>query len=436
MNFKLSLLILIFILPSVNASDFDKFDNLVHIIKVKSKKGGSHTASGTGFVIGKNGKLITNYHVISKLFKKGKINDKYKIYVKIGKKEFLAKILKIDILSDLALIEIPHKFKSTVSIASREIGKGEKIYSLGYHDKEFLAINQGTFSDYIIDQANNLMALSIPLNRGMSGGPILNTRFKVIGVNVMKNTDRESSGYGINRKKLIKFIKESEDLDPNVSLEEILSKQVSETYGRVIASINNTKDHQDLNNWKTPDMEHFLYCGEFDDDENFNNDVDDKDKDQILAKYKVCQMDYRKVPLAAMGSDIKISYAIVNFKGSQNTRPVTYYNYINNQFKFEKFKNIFQNDKFSCKKDHIENSHGVSFKLSICAFKYERVPSYIKDKNYYKFDVKSITMNPELDDILINLQFSGEPHLAKSIIKSVLENIYKIKKDRTIAQDE
>jgi hypothetical protein len=417
------------------SNDFDQFEKTVHIIKIKSSKSGSTTSRGTGFTVNEDGKVLTNFHVISRLFKEGKVNKDYKAYVKVGKAEYLAKVVKFDIMSDLALLEIPYQFQGSVIISNEKVKKGSKIYSLGFHDKEFMSINQGIFSDNIKDSSNKLMALSISLNSGMSGGPILNKSLEVIGVNVLKSRRKQSSGYGINREKLVTFLNHLRV--KNDSLENILNKQIRNTHDQIVTSINQSEELGSLNNWKTPDVEKFLYCREYSSDKNLDKDKNDKNQNKIKEKYKVCNMDPRKVPLSAMGSNIRISFGIGNITGSKNTHRMTFYNYINNSFKFRKFRNLFRKKDYSCKKDYVKNEHGTSFKVSICAFKYNRVPGYIKNEDYFKFNVKAVTINNEMDDIVLNLQFSGGAKLAKTIVKNVLSNIYKKKEqEREIAQEE
>ena len=65
-----------------HAGELDKFDELVHIVMVKRENNSSDKSRGSGFVVGRNGRIVTNYHVISPLFKNGKVDEKYKIFVK------------------------------------------------------------------------------------------------------------------------------------------------------------------------------------------------------------------------------------------------------------------------------------------------------------------------------------------------------------------
>jgi hypothetical protein len=431
---KLLIIILCFICSSAFCNTgFDSFDDLVHIIKIKSDKRGSRTSSGTGFVVRKDGLILTNYHVISSLFKNGKVNKDKKAFVKIGKKEFLAELYRFDILHDLALLKVPIKFNSTVVISEKNITKGSKVFSLGYHDKEFLSINQGLFSDFIKDDENQLMALSIPINPGMSGGPVLNSALEVVGVNVLKNTDRESSAYGVNLNILKRFLGTASPSELELSLEARLKKQMGKSYGRIISSVGATKTTDSLNRWETPNMSHFLDCGEYNIKKNFNEDKDDADENQVHVKYKMCSMDYRKTPLSAMGQNIKINYAIANLTASKNTKELQFYEYLNNNFSFNKWIDIFDKSVYSCKKEYVKNGRDIAFKVSICAFKIDKVPSYIKGKNYFKYEVKAVSLTENMDDIYLRLQFSGEQKLAKVIIKSILNNTYRSEKDRSIA---
>ena len=55
---------------------------------------------GSGFIINKNGTIITNNHVI---------NNAEDIVVKIGDKEYKAKVIGADPYSDLAVLKIDYK---------------------------------------------------------------------------------------------------------------------------------------------------------------------------------------------------------------------------------------------------------------------------------------------------------------------------------------
>jgi peptidoglycan hydrolase-like protein with peptidoglycan-binding domain len=144
----LSALPLLFWAANSFTEDFERFEELVHIIKVKSTESSSDQARGTGFVVNTNGMLVTNYHVISNVFHNGKIDKRQQIFVKIKAQEFLAEVLKVDILIDRVLLSVPYVFKSQAHIRQTRLAKGESIWCLGCLETIFLAINQGTFNEY------------------------------------------------------------------------------------------------------------------------------------------------------------------------------------------------------------------------------------------------------------------------------------------------
>lgn len=50
------------------------------------------------------------------------------------------------------------------------------------------------------------MAISVPVNPGMSGGPLLNNNYEVIGVNVMGYRGKQAAAYGINIDRVRNFL--------------------------------------------------------------------------------------------------------------------------------------------------------------------------------------------------------------------------------------
>ena len=421
------MLFLIFILNLVasraGAESFDRFEETVHILKVKSEANSADMVRGTGFVVDKEGGLlITNYHVISGIFRDGKVDARSRVFAYIGKKDYLASVLKIDILKDLALIHVPFVFKDQVHIRETPLSKGEKIYSLGFHDKEFMAINQGTFNDYLSDSQNQLMAISCPLNPGMSGGPILDASLEVVGMNVLKS-GKESDGYGVNAKHIVEFLGTAKQLEP-LSLDKILVVQIQKTYQLIQSALESAHEYHPLNGWSVLSLDPIMECGEFRTDHNPNEDTEDADKNGISITTRECELDPRKVPLSVLGGEMRFAYSIANIRGGVNTRTLTYYNYLNDTFKFQGFKSlILLNEEYNCQREVIENKHAVKFKMSICAFKLKSLPSFIKEKQHYRYEVNMITMTPRLDNLVLSAQFSGSKEVAKKVIKKLIGGI-------------
>jgi serine protease Do len=136
---------------------------------------------GSGFIIDAKGIVITNNHVIQ---------NAEEIIVKVnGKKEFKAKILGNDPLSDVAVIEIisdetftPVKFGDSdkarigdwVIAIGNPFGFGGTVTS-GIISARNREIGLSRYEDYIQTDAS--------INQGNSGGPLFNLYGEVIGIN-------------------------------------------------------------------------------------------------------------------------------------------------------------------------------------------------------------------------------------------------------------
>jgi len=136
---------------------------------------------GSGFIIDKDGYIITNNHVIEGA-------DEIKVRLS-DKEEFDAKIVGKDAKTDLALIKIePSEGLPVAKLGdSDELKVGEwvmaignpfgldKTVTVGIVSAKWRKIGAGPYEDFIQTDA--------AINQGNSGGPLFNTRGEVVGVN-------------------------------------------------------------------------------------------------------------------------------------------------------------------------------------------------------------------------------------------------------------
>ena len=132
---------------------------------------------GSGFIV-KNGKVVTNVHVIKGAVYGEIIEDDTKQTHKI------VGYTSIDNNNDLVILSVPTLTKSGISIVNKMPVIGERIYAIG--NPKGLA---GTISDGIVsgirDIGNNkLIQITAPISPGSSGGPVVNQNGEVIGVSV------------------------------------------------------------------------------------------------------------------------------------------------------------------------------------------------------------------------------------------------------------
>jgi serine protease Do len=150
--------------------------------------------SGTGFVVDKNGYIITNHHVIAKV-------DHIKVKLHgDDTTEYRARVVGIDPETDLAVIKIdPRNPLVPVNVGNSDaVQVGDWAVAIGSPFGLEASVTAGIVSALGRDiggalQLQRFIQTDAAINPGNSGGPLLNIRGEVIGVNTMIAT--QSGGY-------------------------------------------------------------------------------------------------------------------------------------------------------------------------------------------------------------------------------------------------
>jgi serine protease Do len=150
--------------------------------------------SGTGFIVDKNGYIITNHHVVAKV-------DHIKVKLHTDDTtEYRARVVGIDPETDLAVLKIDPKSQLTpVNIGNSDaVQVGDWAVAIGSPFGLEASVTAGIVSALGRDiggqlQLQRFIQTDAAINPGNSGGPLLNIRGEVIGVNTMIAT--QSGGY-------------------------------------------------------------------------------------------------------------------------------------------------------------------------------------------------------------------------------------------------
>ena len=135
---------------------------------------------GSGFIIGSDGIIVTNAHVVE--------NAK-KIIVKLNdKREFEARVIGKDLPTDIAVLKIPaNETLPTVGLGdSDQVEVGEWVMAVGNPFGLENSVSSGIVSGkgrHIGETYDRLIQTDAPLNPGSSGGPLINLNGQVVGVN-------------------------------------------------------------------------------------------------------------------------------------------------------------------------------------------------------------------------------------------------------------
>ncbi|MFZ6657856.1 DegQ family serine endoprotease [Undibacterium sp. TJN19] len=133
---------------------------------------------GSGFIISPDGFILTNAHVVE---------GASEVYVKLtDKREFKAKVIGADARTDVAVLKIDGSKLPRVTIGdSAKIKAGEWVIAIGSPFDLDNTVTAGIISAKARDTGDYLPLIQtdVAVNPGNSGGPLINMRGEVIGVN-------------------------------------------------------------------------------------------------------------------------------------------------------------------------------------------------------------------------------------------------------------
>ena len=161
-------------------------------------QGGYSESIGTGFILSEDGLIATNYHVVDGA-------EEIVVILYTGE-EVSAKVVNYDASNDLAVIQMDENVKvpGTVTLGdSDSVVVGESVIAIGNPlSKEFAgSVTSGIISATertvaIGNSEYNYFQTDAAINGGNSGGPLINARGEVIGINSAKINSEEVEGIG------------------------------------------------------------------------------------------------------------------------------------------------------------------------------------------------------------------------------------------------
>jgi tetratricopeptide (TPR) repeat protein len=137
-----------------------------------------HIATGTGFIIGSDGIIATNYHLISELLE-GKDTA---LLVKMENGAFFITkdLISFNKDNDIALLKVEGKGLPKVKLTSTNKSKqGESIVVIGSPNGLETTVSEGIISGI---RKKDELQITAPISPGSSGSPVFNSKGEVIGV--------------------------------------------------------------------------------------------------------------------------------------------------------------------------------------------------------------------------------------------------------------
>jgi S1-C subfamily serine protease len=175
--------------------------------------------NGTGFFITEDGYLITNDHVVRGV---------HRVKVRLRSDIYDADVVKTDQDTDLALLKVNGgSFPALTVVMHKEASLGDEVFTIGFPNVDL----QGIEPKYTDGRISSLAGLhddpsqyqiSVPVQPGNSGGPLVGSNGQVVGVIVARISDLavlrrsgsipQNVNYAIKASALREFLKSVRDL--------------------------------------------------------------------------------------------------------------------------------------------------------------------------------------------------------------------------------
>jgi len=159
---------------------------------------------GSGFLVSEDGMILTNKHVVLR------DDVEYTVFTNDGE-SYSAEVLARDPIQDLAVIKIegPSPFPFVKLGSSEKLQIGQSVITIGNALGEFRnTVSVGVVSGLgrtitasdgqgFVETIEDVIQTDAAINRGNSGGPLLNLAGEVVGVNTATVLDAQNIGFAI-----------------------------------------------------------------------------------------------------------------------------------------------------------------------------------------------------------------------------------------------
>lgn len=360
----------------------------VYQIKVVDTESQGRSSLGSGFSIGSEYLIATNYHVVNEAILEP---QKYRIEViDSNNSQEQATIDRIDIINDLVILKIESSgIKPGITLASTEPNPGEAIFSLGNPHDLGMTITPGTYNGLESSSYIDIIHFSGAINEGMSGGPAINKLGEVIGINVATTGNQISFLIPVEKLQVLlsKNPISSSSNKNSVKLHQIIEDQIKrhqKTYLQYIQSFD----------WQIQKVKNSQILAEISPDMGCWGDSSFDEKNSVSTINMGCSGNNNIYISSGLSTgNIEYEYWLAD---SHNISSIRFYNYVEKRLESYLATNASSDNvvtNFRCNNDFIKvsNTKDSNMKVSLCVRNYLKFPSlndvffvassYQKDQN-------------------------------------------------------
>jgi S1-C subfamily serine protease len=179
------------------------------VVTIYADLGGTGTSQGSGFVVDDKGTILTNAHVITNVGESSSVRGADRVYVEFRDGERVpASIVGYDLFADVGVIRVEtdaHRLDPLPLGDSAAVVVGTPVAAIGtpFGNQSSLAVGVVSATRRSIPSLTSRYAVAdaiqtdAPINRGNSGGPLLDPRGRVIGINAqIRSNSGNAEGVG------------------------------------------------------------------------------------------------------------------------------------------------------------------------------------------------------------------------------------------------
>ena len=146
---------------------------------------------GAGFVVREDGLIATNKHVIGEA-------RRLQVETSDGEKHDVTEVFSSDVHLDLAVLRIAKSGLKPLPLGdSDKVKQGEPVVAMGNPEGLAFSVVEGVVSALREIEDIPMIQVAMPIERGNSGGPLLDKRGRVLGLLTLKSMKTENLGFAM-----------------------------------------------------------------------------------------------------------------------------------------------------------------------------------------------------------------------------------------------